>query len=255
MIAGGLFAIIAAPISCFVMWNRLSYYSDAISHASILGVALSIFLKFDPVLGVILFSTFFALTIYALKEEILPIDSVIGVVSCLSISIAIILVTMTNIRIDLMGYLFGDILLVTVNEIFYELILAIFLYGWLIMNWDKLLLFFINKDMASAERINCGRLKLYLMVIIAITVAISIKILGVLLVTALLMFPAMTARQVASSPINMAIWAGFFAFAAVIMGIIASIAIDVPTGPTIVCCAFTLHIMVRLLFMAAGKRI
>ena len=65
--------------------------------------------------------------------------------------------------------------------------------------------------MASAERINCGRLKLYLMVIIAITVAISIKILGVLLVTALLMFPAMTARQVASSPINMAIWAGFFA--------------------------------------------
>jgi zinc transport system permease protein len=254
LLAGALFSAIAAPLGCFVMWNRLAYYSDAVSHASILGVSLSILLAFDPTIGVIIFSVLFALTVYALKEDILPIDNVIGVVSCLSISIAVILISITNMRVDLMGYLFGDILLVTKNEIFYLFILAVIFYSWLVKNWHKLLIFFINKDIALAEKINIKTLKLYLMVIIAVSIAISIKILGVLLVTALLILPAITARQIANAPSKMAVWSGLFTFTAIILGIMSSIAFDVPTGAVIVCISFVLYISVKIILLFINNK-
>ena len=235
ILAGLAVAMISGLVGCFVVWRRMSYYGESIAHSSLLGVGLGILMGVGINLGIVFTCLLFGILFLWLQQsKLLSSDTLLGVLAHLALSIGIIVISMNRIKIDVHAFLFGDILAVTQNDLWGMYLAVLFVVIIICLNWSSLLLVTIDEDLAKAEGVNPLFINLLLTSILTIVVAVSIQIIGLLLITAMLIIPAATSRRLVNSPEKMAIVATLLGIISVILGIYLSVEIDAPSGPSIV---------------------
>ncbi len=234
-LAGIGLAVAAGPLGCFVIWRRMAYFGDATAHAALLGVALGLAFHISILAGVLVVSLGMALLFQNLTDRGTSADSALGVLSHGALAFGLVAIgLMSNVRIDPMSYLFGDILAVGTGELAVIWGGAAIIVGLLVARWSALLTTTLNPELAQASGLSPKREELVLTLALALIVAMAIQVVGALLITAMLIIPAAAARPAARSPEAMAIIAMIIGVAATLGGIFVSFAIDSPTGPTMV---------------------
>ncbi|QCO55141.1 hypothetical protein EOK75_04740 [Pseudorhodobacter turbinis] len=251
-LAGIGVAFAAAPLGCFVVWRRMAYFGDATAHAAILGVALSLALSISVFTGALVVALIMALTVNLLSGRGYAMDTLLGVLAHSALAFGLVAVSfLSGIRIDLMAYLFGDILAVSrvdLAVIWGGAALVVVLIWW---RWSALLTATLNEDLAYACGIDPKREQLVLTLALAVTVAVAIKVVGVLLIAALLIIPAAAARSLSRTPEGMAVVAACIGGASTIVGLRSAYVLDTPAGPSIVCVAALIFAFLSVL---AGLR-
>ena len=253
-LAGAAVALAAGPLGCFVVWRRMAYFGDATAHAAILGVALSLGFSISVFIGVLITSLATAFMILSFSGRVFTVDTLLGVAAHGGLALGLVAVTfIPGVRVDLAAYLFGDILAVGHTDL---LIIsagsaAILVALWL--RWERLLLLTLNVDLAAARGIDTRRENMILTVMLAVLVAVAIKIVGALLITAMLIIPAAAARPISRTPEWMAVIAVTVAVLSVVAGLSGSFYWDMPTGPSIVTAATALFAVASLLSLSRTK--
>lgn len=239
VVAGVGVALVAGPLGCFIVWRRLAYFGDTLSHAALLGVALAFLLQIDITLSVFVVSAVIAIGLLVLQRDAtLSSDALLGLLSHSALALGlVVLAFMTWVRMDLMGLLFGDILAASRTEIAIVYAGGLVVLVALIWIWRPLFAATVNRELAEAEGLNPGRADVIFMLLMAIVIAIAMKIIGVLLITALLIIPAAAARRFVSAPEQMAVLAALFGAVSVVLGLFGSLEWDTPSGPSIVVAA------------------
>jgi zinc transport system permease protein len=237
-LAGIGVAIAAAPLGSFVVWRRMAYFGDATAHAAILGVALSLALQVSIFAGAVAVALAMALTVSALSGRGYAMDTLLGVLAHSALAFGLVAVSfLSGIRIDLMAYLFGDILAVSRVDLAVIWGGAALVAGLIAWRWSALLTATLNEELAWASGIDPKREQLVLTLSLAITVAVAIKVVGVLLIAAMLIIPAAAARPFSRTPEGMALIAAGIGAASAVIGLRAAYVLDTPAGPSIVCVA------------------
>jgi zinc transport system permease protein len=248
LVAGIGVAMVAGPLGCFIVWRRMAYFGDTISHSALLGVALAFLLDLNTTLGVFAVAFIVSMALLFLQRRgSLSSDALLGLLAHSALALGLVAIAfMTWVRIDLMGYLFGDILAVSAADIAIVYAGGIAVLAILAAIWRGLLAETASFELARAEGLQPERSRLVFMLLIAAVIAIAMKIVGVLLITALLIIPAATARRFASSPEQMAVLAALCGIAAVIGGLFGSLEFDMPSGPAIVVAALMMFTLTLL---------
>ena len=247
-VAGIGLAIITGPLGCFIVWRRLSYFGDTLSHSALLGVVIAYALSFNIVLSVFVISGIISLSLlYLQKKTNLPNDALLGLLAHSVLAIGLVLLGLLSfIRIDLMGLLFGDILSVNFKDILIVWIGGFFVLMILIYIWRPLFAGTVNLELAKAEGLNPELANAIFTLLIAAVIAISIKIVGILLITGLLIIPASASRNLSSNPIQMAIISSLIGILSIVSGLYTSITWNTSTGPTILSLALGIFIITLL---------
>lgn len=231
-------AISAGGLGCFVVWRRMAYFGDATAHAAILGVALALLFGTSIFLGVGFIAFLMAVLIFSLSGKGQSVDTLLGVLAHGALALGLVAVTMIpNQRINLDAYLFGDVLTVTRGDLGIIWIGALIVALVLWRHWTALLTSTVSPDLAYAAGMNPRREQLVLTLLLAAVVAVAIKVVGALLITAMLIIPAAAARNFAKTPEQMALLASAIAALAAFGGVRLSVVLDTPVGPTIICVA------------------
>jgi zinc transport system permease protein len=236
LIAGIGLALVAGPLGCFVVWRKMAYFGDTLAHAALLGVALSLLFSVNVTLSVFVVAIVVALALLALRERSsLSSDALLGMLSHGALAVGLLtLAFMTWVRMDLMSLLFGDLLAVSVNDIAVVWLGGAAVVAALAWAWKPLFAVTVNRDLAAAEGYQPARYDMLLMVLLAVVVAVAIKIVGVMLITSLLIIPAGAARRAATGPLMMAVYASAIGVASVVGGLFASLQYNTPSGPSII---------------------
>ena len=245
-LAGGVgVALATGPLGCFVVWRRMAYFGDSIAHSALLGVVLGVGLGIDLNIGIIVMCIVLALLLLLLQQQRqLATDTLLGILAHSSLALGLVGISFfESVRVDLMSYLFGDILAVTVRDLMW-------IYGGggavlvaTALIWRPLLAITVHEELARAEGVRVGLVRIAFTLLIALAVAIAMKIIGLILIVALLIIPAATARRLARSPEQMALLASLIGAAAVAGGLHGSLAWDTPSGPSIVVAALALFVL------------
>ena len=247
MLAGVFVALLAAPFGCFVIWRRMAYFGDTMAHSALLGITIALFFEIHVNAGVFIIAVITALSmVYLQKRSDLPTDTLLGILSHSSLALGLLAIGfMSNSNIDILSYLYGDVLSVGRQDIIIIAATTVAALIVLAIIWKPLLASTVNEDLAVAEGARPHHVQLIYLLLLAAVIAVTVRIIGVLLITALLVIPAATARRFAKSPETMAVLAAIFGAIAVVIGLAASLQWDTAAGPSIV--AATL-----LLFLASS---
>jgi len=235
-LAGGLaIAAVAGPVGSLMLWRKMTFFGAAIAESAVLGVTLGLLVGINPVLGATIVCLLLAALLDSLiRQQHLSGDTVIGVVGHGALALALVLlVYLTRVRVDLIGYLFGDILSISWSEVFVTLVLAGAALAAIARFWQPLVLATIEPDMAAAEGVPIRAISLGYALLLGLIIALGLKLVGALLIVSLLAMPAAAARAFASSPRQMAIHATLIAAASVLIGLELSAWLDWPAGPAI----------------------
>ena len=243
--AGIGLALITGPLGCFIIWRRLSYFGDTIAHSALLGVVIAYAMNFNLIIAVFAVSCFIALSLLFLQKRTnLPDDALLGLLAHSVLAIGLVLLGILSfIRIDLMGLLFGDILSVNITDVLFVWIGGSIVLIVLILIWRPLFAATVNLELAKAEGLNVDLANAIFTILIASVIAISIKIVGILLITGLLIIPAAASRNLSSTPIQMAIISSVIGLVSVVLGLQTSMIWNSPTGPTILAIALGVFIL------------
>ena len=246
-VAGIGLALITGPLGCFIIWRRLSYFGDTIAHSALLGVVIAYAMNFNLIIAVFAVSCFVALSLLFLQKRTnLPDDALLGLLAHSVLAIGLVLLGILSfIRVDLMGLLFGDILSVNITDVLFVWVGGSIVLIVLILIWRPLFAATVNLELAKAEGLNADLANAIFTILIASVIAISIKIVGILLITGLLIIPAAASRNLSSTPIQMAIISSVIGLVSVVLGLQTSMIWNSPTGPTIL--AITLGVFILTL--------
>ncbi len=247
---GGLgVALIAGPFGSFIVWRRLAYFGDTLAHSALLGVAFGFLLEINLTLGILVICQVLALLLFvSQRQRLLASDTLLGILSHGALSLGlVVLAFMENVRVDLLAYLFGDILAIGNADIGWIFGGGGLALAGLVILWKPLLAITIHEDLARVEGVSVDRINWAFLALIALTVAVMMKVVGLLLVTSLLIIPAATARRFAGSPELMAICASLIGCIAVAGGLFGSFYYDTPAGPSIVVAACLIFLFSLLL--------
>lgn len=250
-IAASGIGLIAGMLGCFVLWRRMSYMGDAMGHASLLGVVLGLLLGILPPLAVVMVAVLVGFALSRLEQDRrLPFDALLGVVSTGGLALGLVLYGLMPTRqIDLYGYLFGDVLAVSSRQMV-AIYLALPVQGALVAwQWRNLLRAIFHAEVARVEGVPVARLQAMMTVLIAVTVALALQVVGMLLITAMLVVPPLAARALSSGPKQMVLLSMGFGVASAIAGVWLSYLYNLSTGPSIVLSAVALF----GLSLSAGK--
>ncbi|MCR6633874.1 metal ABC transporter permease [Devosia sp.] len=245
LVAGIGLAAVTGPLGCFVVWRRMAYFGDTMAHSALLGVAISILLSINMTLGVFAVAALVAGALLLLqRQNTLSTDALLGILSHSSLAVGLVLVGfLTQVRIDLMGFLFGDILAVSMEDIYIIYGGGIAILAILALNWRPLLAATVSPELAEAEGLKPEVSRILLMLLMASVIAIAMKLVGVLLITSLLIIPAATARRLSATPEIMALVAAVLGAASVIAGLYGSLTWDTASGPSIVVAALLIFLV------------
>ncbi len=249
-------SLVAGALGCFIVWRRMAYFGDALSHSALLGVALGLILGIDFNVGIVVACTLFALFLVALqRQQTLAADTLLGILAHSALAIGLVTIAFfENIRVDLLSYLFGDILAVGRHDLYWIYGGGVAVLAALIALWRWLLALSVDEDLARVEGVPVGPVRPALILLIAIVIAAAVKIVGVLLITSLLIIPAATARRFARTPEQMAVIAAAIGVLASTFGLLASFQWDTPSGPSIVVAAAFLFALSMLVPAPASGR-
>jgi len=243
---GGLgVAIVAGPLGAFVVWRKMAFFGETLSHSALLGVALGFLIGVNINVGIFAVCTLVAVLLVTMASSSeLSNDTLLGVLAHASLALGLITISfLENQRIDLMAYLFGDVLATTVFDITMIYVGGIAIIGVLAFFWRPLLSIMIDEELAKVEGVPVKSINLVFMLLLASVVALSMKVVGILLVTSLIVIPAATARHFSTSPEQMAILATVVGCISVAAGLWGSMQFDTPSGPSIVMAAFVLFVI------------
>ncbi|MDJ0971807.1 MAG: iron chelate uptake ABC transporter family permease subunit [Kiloniellales bacterium] len=229
-------ALVAGPLGCFIVWRRMAYFGASLAHSALLGVALGFVLGVDPTLGIAAAAVLLALLLVVMeRQRNLPSDTLLGILAHAGLALGLVVLSFfETLRVDLMGYLFGDILAVSRGDLLWIYGGGALALGVLAVIWRGLLTATLHEELAQAEGLPVVQLRLALMLTIAIVIAIAMKIVGILLIISMLIIPAATARCFARTPEQMAVLSAVAGILAVVLGLWASLQADSPAGPSIV---------------------
>ncbi len=249
-------AVVAGPLGAFVVWRRMAYFGAAIAHAALLGVALGFLLELDLNLAVIAACVAIALLLVALeRQKALSTDTLLGILAHGALASGLVaLAFMETLRVDLLSYLFGDILAVTRGDLAWIYGGGAAALAGVVALWRPLLASTVHEELAEVEGIPVARVRLAFMLLLAIVIAVGLKVVGLLLVASLLIIPAAAARSLARTPEQMAVAASAIGCLAVAGGLYGSLTWDAPAGPSIVVAAIVLLIAVTLGAHAVTRR-
>jgi zinc transport system permease protein len=251
-VAGLLLAAVAGPLGCFIVWRRMAYFGDTLAHSALLGIAFGVLFDINMQLAVVFACCLLAVLLVLMeKNKSLASDTLLGILAHSSLALGLVVLSFTSVQIDLTAWLFGDLLTVSRNELLWIAGGAILALVTLLRFWNRLLSITLHQELAQVEGLDVTRLRLLLMLVMAVVVAVSMKIVGVLLITSLMIIPPATARHFAKSPEQMALGASLAGALAVCGGIAASFVWDTPTGPSIVVAAALLFGVSAVLKRAA----
>lgn len=256
LVAGIGVALVAGPLGCFIVWRRLAYFGDTLSHAALLGVALAFLFEVNVTAAVFAVSACVSIALLLLQRgATLSADALLGLLAHSALALGlVVLAFMTWVRFDLMGLLFGDILAVSKRDLATIWIGGCVVLGVLAAIWRPLFAATVNRELAEAEGMNPDRANIVFMLLMAAVIAIAMKIVGVLLITALLIIPAATARRFATGPEQMAVLAALVGAAAIVAGLFGSLEWDTPSGPSIVVAALLLFLLALIPFGRGLRR-
>jgi len=242
LIAGIGIALVTGPLGCFIIWRRLSFFGDTLAHAALLGVTMAVFFEINIAFSVFLISSVVALILIKLQKNTkLPGDALLGLLAHSSLAVGLVVIGfLTSIRFDVMGLLFGDILAVNQNDL-----LLIWIGGALILLilkfiWKPLFASTVNHELAEAEGMEPNKFNAIFTVLMAAVIAISIKIVGLLLITGMLIMPAAMGRNLADNPQQMVKLSVVGGLLSVIIGLFSSLQLNTPSGPSIITAALIL---------------
>ncbi len=237
--AGLGIALIAGPLGSFVVWRKMAYFGDTLAHASLLGLALGVLLNINIYLALVICCLAIAVILVVLqKNPLVGTDTLLGILAHSALSLGLVTVSfLDDVRIDLMSYLFGDLLSATLSDIYFiylgGAVVAIILY----LFWQPLLSATVSEELAAVEGVNVDLIRLILMLLIGTVIAVGMKFVGALIITSLLIIPSATARKFAKTPEQMAAFSSLMGCIAVISGIALSWYYDTPAGPSVVVCS------------------
>lgn len=249
LIAGLALALVAGPLGSFVVWRRMAYFGDTLAHAALLGVALGFLFDISPTLSVALCCVLLAILLVTLqRRQPLATDTLLGILAHSALSLGLVTVSLLDeVRVDLLAYLFGDLLAVGSTDLVWIVVGSLLALTVLVWLWQPLLAITVHEELARVEGLPVDALRLALMLLIAVVIAVAMKIVGVLLITSLLIIPAASAQRHARTPEQMAIGASLVGLAAVCGGLTLSWQYDTPAGPSIVVSAAALCLLSFLL--------
>ena len=245
LVAGLGVAFVTGPLGCFVVWRRLSYFGDTLAHSALLGVTIAFSLELNIALSVFIISSLIALILIQLQKKTnLPGDALLGLLAHSSLAVGLVVIGfLTFIRFDIMGLLFGDILAVTINDLYIIWIGGALILITLKIIWKSLFASTVNYELAEAEGLNPDRAKAVFTILRAAIIAISIKMVGLLLITGMLIIPAAMARNISTSPQGMVIYSILGGLLSVIIGLFSSLEFNTPSGPSIIAASLLLFIL------------
>ena len=248
LIGGLMVAAVAGPLGSFVVWRRMAYFGDTLAHSALLGVALGFLIGISTNITVIVLCVALALLLVLLQgQRRLASDTLLGILAHSSLSLGLVVLSfMEGLRVDLFAYLFGDILAVTWGDVGWMLIGGSVALVLLLLIWRPLLALTVHEDLARVEGQPAQWISLGFMLLIALVIAVAMKVVGILLITSLLIIPAATARRFARTPEQMGLIAAILGMLAVLGGIGGSLYWDTPTGPSIVVAAAALFAAISL---------
>ncbi|MDX1456901.1 MAG: zinc ABC transporter permease subunit ZnuB [Marinobacter sp.] len=244
---GGLgVALVAGPLGCFVVWRRMAYFGDTLAHSALLGIALGFLLQMPLNLTIAGTCVALALALVVLaRSRTLATDTLLGILAHSALAVGLVTLSfMPEVRVDLSGYLFGDLLAMSRDDLAWIYGGAALILALLFKLWRGLLMTTIHEELARVEGFPVERLRLLLMLMFSLVIAVAMKIVGVLLITALLIIPAATARRLAQTPEHMVLLAVVIGMVSVAGGLSLSWYGDSPAGPSVVVAAFALFLMV-----------
>ena len=245
LFAGLGVAFVTGPLGCFVVWRRLSYFGDTLAHSALLGVTIAFSLQLNIALSVFVISSLIALILIQLQKKTnLPGDALLGLLAHSSLAVGLVVIGfLTFIRFDVMGLLFGDILAVTIDDLYIIWIGGALILLVLKLIWKSLFASTVNYELAEAEGLNPDRAKAVFTILMAAIIAISIKMVGLLLITGMLIIPAAMARNISTSPQGMVIYSILGGLLSVIIGLFSSLEFNTPSGPSIIAASLLLFIL------------
>ena len=249
ILAGVLVALLAAPFGCFIVWRKMAYFGDTMAHSALLGITIALLLDININIGVFVIAVVTALSMVVLQRRTdLSNDTLLGILSHSSLALGLLAIgLMTGNNVDILSYLFGDVLAVGKQDILIIAATTVAAVIILILIWKPLLASTVNKELAVAEGSSPGRVELLYLLLLAAVMAVTVRIIGVLLITALLVIPAATARRFATSPESMAILAAVIGAIAVVAGLAASLRWDTAAGPSIVAATLIMFLLSSLM--------
>ena len=245
LLAGLALALVAGPLGSFVVWRRMAYFGDTLAHAALLGVAVGLLLDVSPTLAVTVGCVLLAVLLVTLQQrQPLAADTLLGILAPSTLSLGLVVLSFNReVRIDLLGYLFGDLLAVGPSDLLWIVAGSALVLACLLALWRQLLAVTVHEELAQVEGLPVAGLRLALVLLIALVIAVAMKIVGVLLITSLLIIPAAAAQRHSRTPEQMAIGASLLGMLAVGGGLSLSWFEDTPAGPSIVVCAASLFLL------------
>ena len=247
--AGAGVALVAGPFGSFVIWRRMAYFGDTLAHASLLGVALGFALRWNLAAGVLAVCAAVALLLLVLqRRRQLSGDTILGILSHSALALGLVAVAfLETLRVDLVAYLFGDVLAVARGDVLWIWIGGLCALAALLALWRPLLAMTVHEELARVEGVRVDLAQTVFVLLLSLVVALMMKVVGILLVTALLIIPAATARRFARSPEALAAWASLLGCLAVGCGLWGSLRWDTPAGPSMVVAAAGIFGLVELI--------
>jgi len=236
LIAGVIIGVIAAILGVFVILRKMSFFSDAIAHSSLSGVALGVLFGINPLLGAVVFCVLVALGIAFLnKKGVLSLDSIIGVFFSATVALGVVIIGfLKGYRVDLFKFLFGDILGVSSLDIIIMSVLGvavIVLVAFLFKDFAKIAFY---RDLAQVEGVPVDFFDYLFMAVLALTIAVGLKIAGAILIGPLLIIPAAAAKNIARNLKTMFVLSIVFGILSSVTGLVVSYYLNTASGPTIV---------------------
>ena len=249
-LAAGLgVALVAGPLGCFVVWRRMAYFGAALAHSALFGVALGLLLNIDPTLGIVAVCVVAGLILAAAQSQRqLASDTLLGILAHAMLALGLVATALIeNVRVDLMAYLFGEILAVGMGDLNWIFGGGAAALLTLAVIWRPLLAMTVHEELAVVEGVPVVAARLAFMVVIAVVIAVAMKVVGVLLIVSLLIIPAAAARPLSPTPEMMAVIAAVGGCLSVVGGLGASLTWDIPAGPGIVLAATGLFVVTGML--------
>ncbi|MCP4332197.1 MAG: metal ABC transporter permease [Gammaproteobacteria bacterium] len=245
VIAGLIMVAIAAPMGCLMVWQRLAFLSDTLGHAAVLGVALGLLLEVKPLFGVLAVALLivFSLSRVSSFNSALS-ETTLAIISHTGLAGGIILVGLLPAHtVSLEAILFGDLLATTRTDLIGLLLTTILLLFLLMHHWRSFVAVSVSREIAQAEGIKVRKVQFLMYIMIALLVAVMMKVMGVLLIAAILVIPTSSARLFSRSPEQMVLISGLYGLGALAGGVTSSFHFDWQTGPAIVVCATVLLLL------------
>ena len=238
-------ALLAGPLGCFVVWRRMAYLGDSLAHGALLGVALGLALGIDLTIGIVAVCVaLVAMLLLLQRQRRLASDTLLVILAHGALSLGLVAVSFVHgARLDLMAYLFGDILAVSQIDLIWIYGGGLLILIVITFFWRPLLAITVHEELARAEGARVTLVSIVFMLLIALSVALAMKIVGVLLIASLLVIPAAAARRLAQTPEQMAGLASMAGCLAVIGGLFGSLEWDTPSGPSIVVAALGVFLL------------